>query len=95
MKILFGSMSSHPIHFMKTGMLLHLLESTDWVTAKKQHIETHLNQGIEFLYWQNLTDFEEILKSAQIFNDLLLFSPFGICLNDYGYLIVMFSAIYT
>ena len=42
--------SSHPKHFMKAGMLLHLLESTDWVTTKKQHIETHLNQGVEFSY---------------------------------------------
>ena len=36
--------------FMKAGMLLHLLESTDWVTTKKQHIENHLNQGVEFSY---------------------------------------------
>ena len=51
-KILFGSISSRPIHFMKAGMLLHLLGSTDCVTTKKQHIETHLNQGVEFSYWQ-------------------------------------------
>ena len=49
-KILFGSISSRPIHFMKAGMLLHLLGSTDCVTTKKQHIETHLNQGVEFSY---------------------------------------------
>ena len=48
--MLFGSISSRPIHFMKAGMLLHLLGSTDCVTTKKQHIETHLNQGVEFSY---------------------------------------------
>ena len=68
--MLFGNISSRSIHFMKAGMLLHLLGSTACVTTKKQHIETHLNQGVEFSYWQNLTDFEEILKSAQFFNDL-------------------------
>ena len=29
----------------------------------------------EFSYCQNLTDFEEILKSTQFFNDLSLFPP--------------------
>ena len=93
--MLFGSISSRPIHFMKAGMLLHLLGSTDCVTTKKTaYWDSFESRSRIFI----LTKFDRFWRNSEIcpiFQWPIAFSSFGICLNDYGYLIVMFSAIYT
>ena len=48
----------------------------------------------EFSYWKNWPIWRNP-EICPIFQWPITFFPFGICLNDYGYLIVMFSAIYT
>ena len=79
-------------------------ESRDVVAPLRKH---RLCDNQKTAYWDSfesrsrifiLTKFDRFWRNSEIcpiFQWPITFSPFGICLNDYGYLIVMFSAIYT
>ena len=72
MKTLFSWILSQPMYFIKSREVVVPPRMHRLSNIGKQHIETHLNQGVEFLYLQNMTNFAEIPKSAQLFNDLQL-----------------------